>query len=83
MLPHQERVIAEQLKLSAMVLALGNFIASPTFLNVESDEQNRLRRQYFYMVQYSSTLSERIDNFVDVDACLRTRNTARMVSASS
>lgn len=76
MLPHQERVIAEQLKLTAMVLALGNFIDSSTFKNVEAAEQSRLRRQYFYMVQYRSTLSERIDNFVDEDAGVRTRQQA-------
>ena len=67
MLPHQERVIAEQLELSTKVLALGKFIGSVMFRGLDKEEQSRLRKQYFHMAQYLSVLAERVENFPKVD----------------
>lgn len=63
MLPYQERVISEQLELTARLLALSHYMGSEQFTLLPHEEQSRLRRQYFYMASYSSVLAERIEHF--------------------
>ena len=64
LLPHQQRVITEQDELEIKLLALSKFFDTKLFTALPGTEQSLLRKQYGYMQQYSSVLSERISNFI-------------------
>ena len=61
--PHQERVVTEKKELDEKLEKLQSFFKSPTFFNVHSAEQSRLRIQYSIMEAYSTVLGERISQF--------------------
>jgi len=64
MQPHQERVVTEKKELDQKIDKLKAFIAeNPTFKALPSDEQHLLNRQFDVMVEYSTILRRRIDNF--------------------
>lgn len=62
--PHQQRVVAEKAALSAKYDALHKFINGGAFFpTINSDEQERLRRQLKVMGEYSDILADRISHF--------------------
>ena len=63
MQPHQERVVMEKKELDDKLSKLRMFFTSSVFGTIDSDEQNRLRRQENAMHDYSEVLGERIAAF--------------------
>lgn len=64
MAPHQERVVNERDELADKTHKLGNFMGTSTFRLLDSDEQDRLFKQYAFMRLYLDVLGERIATFV-------------------
>ena len=61
---HQQRVVDEQSELNEKINKLSDFIkTSPLFEGLPIDEQERLMRQKYYMIEYSDVLAERIAAF--------------------
>ena len=61
---HQQRVVDEQSELNEKLNKLSDFIkTSPLFEGLPIDEQERLMRQKYYMIEYSDVLAERIAAF--------------------
>ena len=64
MQPHQQRVVDEKTELDTKASALSNFIwRSPTFVALDTAEQERLREQNDVMWKYSEILGARIAAF--------------------
>jgi hypothetical protein len=63
MLPHQVRAVEEKNELDEKICKLELFFNTPTFLDLPESEQGRLRKQLFYMSEYSAILGERIRFF--------------------
>ena len=64
MQPHQQRVVTEKQELDDKAEKLSAFIgSSPLFENLDSEEQERLKKQNDIMWQYSDILKERIAAF--------------------
>ena len=63
MLPHQERVIAEERDLFEKVSKLRAFFNGPIFQTLPFDEQARLDKQFRYMTGYLQMLEDRIAAF--------------------
>ena len=62
--PHQQRVIDEKTELDAKAKKLSAFISeSPIFLDLDEDEQERMKVQNDLMWQYSEILGDRIAAF--------------------
>jgi len=59
---YQERVIEEKKALDVKVVKLASFIFSDQFL-VPKDEQERMERQFYSMIEYSRALRDRIYHF--------------------
>ena len=60
---YQQRVIDEKNDLDGRVLRLSVFINGKVFAGLSADEQHLLVKQQLLMIDLSSVLSERIDNF--------------------
>jgi len=61
---HQQRVVKEKQELDSKAKALSDFIGtSQTFVNIDKDEQERLKIQNDIMWQYSEILGQRIAAF--------------------
>ena len=63
MLPHQERVIAEQAELNTKLNSLSIFMAGNSYNTLNSDERDLLRKQQRAMEEYSRILNQRIAAF--------------------
>jgi hypothetical protein len=63
LLPHQVRVVEEVEQLSERVEKLANFFDTDIYASLHVDEQQRLRRQLVYMIEYQVVLGERIAAF--------------------
>lgn len=61
LLPHQERVVKEQLELSINIEKLDNFLQTDIFKLTPENEQQLLLRQHNVMSQYNSILEQRIN----------------------
>lgn len=61
--PHQERVVVETNEVKLKLTNLAKFINSDFFKTVDTDEQERLKRQIGFMRQYYDVLEERIAAF--------------------
>lgn len=62
--PHQQRVIDEKRELDERLSKLDAFILdNPLYLQLSTDEQDRLSRQSKAMAAYSGILDERIAHF--------------------
>jgi hypothetical protein len=60
---YQRRVVAEKADLDDRRAKLSTFIDSATFSALDSQEQERMRRQLVIMGEYSGVLGERINAF--------------------
>lgn len=61
---YQERVVEEKQDLDGKIQRLENFVNSKNFPEtVEAGERTRLLHQLNVMLEYSSILSDRIENF--------------------
>jgi len=63
MLPHQERVVAEEKELSEKFDKLGVFIGSEEFAALDNIERDLLSQQHDTMREYRSILRSRIERF--------------------
>jgi hypothetical protein len=72
MQPYQHRVVEELEQLFGRINKLQDFFGSKAFLEVEQEEQGRLRRQYDAMSTYAIILRERIAHFQDKHILWRT-----------
>jgi len=63
MQPHQVRVLEEKRGLDEQKQKLEAFMETPTFAQLENDEQGRLHAQLAAMASYSRILGERIAGF--------------------
>jgi uncharacterized protein len=61
--PHQQRVFEEKKELDEKSGKLNTFFNTAIFDKLSSEEQDRLHRQYEFMVRYSAVLNERIAAF--------------------
>lgn len=61
---HQKRVVEEKVELDTKLTKLSAFFQNTFFVGLDSAEQERLRRQYDAMLNYSVILGERIAAFV-------------------
>lgn len=61
--PHEQRVLDERAELAAKLERLNDFIGFQRFLELDKDEQSRLRRQASAMTKYLEILDERIAAF--------------------
>lgn len=68
--PHQKRVIDEKRDLDERKENLEAFFDTPTFAQLDADEQGRLHAQRGAMAAYARILSERISAFAGEDAVL-------------
>ena len=59
----QKRVVVERDELQEKMHNLSDFANSPTFHDLDDDEQSRINRQFMIMELYANTLNERINNF--------------------
>lgn len=60
---YQKRVVDEQQVLEEKAQALYAFLASKTFNELDCDEQELLKMQYYSMMVYSGILVKRIAKF--------------------
>lgn len=65
---HQKRVVDEKVELDDKVTKLNTFFSNPIFAGLDSAEQERLRRQYAAMLEYSVVLGERIAVFIQQES---------------
>ena len=65
LLPYQQRVVEEQLKLDKKRNALSKFILSNQYLEINENQQYLLGLQSSFMRQYSEVLTKRILDFYD------------------
>jgi hypothetical protein len=63
MQPHQQRVVDEKTELDERLTKLIAFLDNPLFAGLDSDEQDRMKRQAEHMTNYSVVLGERIAAF--------------------
>ena len=64
MLEHEQRVVTEKEELDTKANALSDFIGNnQLFLNVDADEQERMKEQCEIMWEYSEILGKRIQAF--------------------
>lgn len=64
MLPHQQRVVDEQVELSDKLVKLSAFISGgPVFTTLPARDQDLLRRQRDCMTEYHEILEARIGAF--------------------
>lgn len=63
MQPHEQRVIDERDELSTKLNALGAFITTPKFRELEDIDRTHLRAQAAHMRRYLKTLDQRIGRF--------------------
>lgn len=63
LLPHQQRVVEEQVALDIKVAALNTFLEGELFLTLPEEDQNLLIKQVNAMEEYSYLLGERIKRF--------------------
>jgi hypothetical protein len=63
MLPHQQRVVDEKNELDTKREALGNFLYSDTFANMNDGDRGLMQAQYIIMGNYSDILQSRIEGF--------------------
>lgn len=64
MQPHEERVVAEKLRLDERITTLVEFICtSPFFTDMTREDRNLMREQRDAMQRYSDILHERIMRF--------------------
>ena len=68
--PHQKRVIDEKRELDERKEKLEAFFETPTFAQLDADEQGRLHAQRGAMAAYARILGERISVFAGDDAVL-------------
>ena len=61
--PHQQRVVDEKTELDERLTKLIAFFDSPIFAGLQTDEQDRMKRQADHMTNYSVVLGERIAAF--------------------
>ena len=61
---YQERVIAERKELNNKIVSLNNFLYSDLSINLTFRERDLMKDQLQIMMQYSSIIMERINNFV-------------------
>lgn len=62
-IPHQQRVFEELQELRKKIDALLNFITTPKFKELHTQERSRLIRQSCHMQAYANVLDERIGAF--------------------
>lgn len=60
----QARVVQERQSLDAKIGLLARFIQTSTFAGLPEAEQERMKRQFRHMLDYSAVLGERIAAFV-------------------
>jgi hypothetical protein len=60
---YQQRVVNERADLDQKIAALQDFISGERFVNVREAEQERLKKQFNAMREYSRILGERIVGF--------------------
>lgn len=63
MLPHQERVVTEEIELTEKITKLGAFFDSKVFRALTSVDRDLLTQQYRFMRGYQLTLRKRIELF--------------------
>lgn len=63
MQPHQQRVVDEKEALDEKITKLSDFSNGDIFKTLTEDEQERLKRQFNIMRDYSSVLGDRINAF--------------------
>ena len=63
LLPHQQRVLEEQVALDIKVVALNTFLEGELFLTLPEEDQNLLIKQVNIMEEYSHILGLRIARF--------------------
>lgn len=63
MLPYQERAVAERSDLDSKIEKLRAFVQTPAFNSLAIEEQERMKRQFAVMLEYSGILRERINAF--------------------
>jgi len=64
--PHQKRVIDEKNELDERKLKLEAFFDTPTFAQLDHEEQGRMHAQHDAMVAYSRILGDRIEAFTSL-----------------
>jgi hypothetical protein len=64
LLPHQVRVVDELEELGARTEKLALFFGTDIYATLDAREQQRLRRQFTYMLEYQMVLGDRITAFV-------------------
>lgn len=62
---HQKRVVAEKEELDGRLTKLIAFFDTAIFAGLDSEEQDRMRRQSAAMTDYSVVLGERIAAFAE------------------
>ena len=63
MLPFQQRVIDEKKELDTRIHALSAFLLISMFKSLDSEEQERLKKQHELMIDLSTVLGQRIAAF--------------------
>jgi len=63
MMPHQQRVIDEQIELADKLGKLNKFLHSELFKGLAQEEKDRLRMQAIWMKGYNDVLLARIEAF--------------------
>jgi len=62
--PHQQRILNEKAELDEKLDKLSQFIeGSPVYATLSTDERILLKKQEYYMSEYSEILGRRISNF--------------------
>lgn len=61
--PHQKRVLEEKEELDGRITKLSDFSNGSIFSSLPADEQERLKKQFSIMRDYSSILGDRINAF--------------------
>ena len=59
----KERVVQEKKELDSKITRLSGFIFSDEFMAVMKDEQERMEKQLYVMIDYSRCLKDRIAAF--------------------
>ena len=62
--PHQQRVVEEKSELDEKLIKLNEFLLTPIYDRLQSDERRRLRSQRNIMETYVFLLEERIAAFI-------------------
>jgi len=63
MVPHQQRVVDEELENADKLQKLTKFTTTPTFDSLDKAEKSRLKRQILIMRLFGDVLNDRINAF--------------------